>query len=172
MQYDKLLEDFANRTRVNLRVIEALAGALPGHAFEVTQLINSMLGLLVFPKEHYFEQIPETPLLELADQGWPVPMSHGALPPAENLRQLIRYMRNAIAHFNIEFLANSEGEIVGVRLWNRKNGRRGRATWQAHYTIDDLRLLTSRFVELFPAHELDEQHPAFRTSALEHLEED
>ena len=57
--YDKLIRDFAVRTRANLTRINDLATVEKGTdpesrtVFEVTQLINSMLGLLVFPKEAY-----------------------------------------------------------------------------------------------------------------------
>ena len=50
--YEDVIADFAKRTEANLQTIRRLAkegGATP--AFEVTQLVNSMLGLLVFPQQ-------------------------------------------------------------------------------------------------------------------------
>ena len=74
MMYEDVIADFAKRTEANLQTIRRLAkegGATP--AFEVTQLVNSMLGLLVFPQQRYVDRIPETPITDLASSGWPIP---------------------------------------------------------------------------------------------------
>jgi len=62
MEYEKLVQDFAYRTRKNLDALLYLKRTKPDNnieVYEVTQLINSMLGLLVFPKERYFDKIPK-----------------------------------------------------------------------------------------------------------------
>lgn len=47
--------DFAERTKVNLEIIrDQLNTKPPSEVFEVTQLVNSMMGLLIFPKEEYW----------------------------------------------------------------------------------------------------------------------
>jgi hypothetical protein len=148
MQYEDVIRDFAIRTRLNLELVEASARNGKGEAYEVTQLVNSMLGLLVFPKEQYFHQIPKTPLKRLAQDGWPVPRSSGELPDASNLRELVRYMRNAVAHFNVEFQADQKQQITGLRLWNSRNGRYGPKSWEAVLSVADLREITMRFIDL------------------------
>ena len=71
MQYhEQFIIDFAKRTRANLEFIEA-AEKDGQSVFEVTQLANSLLGLLIFPKERYMDSIPNTPLAELVSNGWP-----------------------------------------------------------------------------------------------------
>ena len=54
MIYQDVIRDFAERTRANLRAIERL-GTEGVEAYETTQLLNSMLGLLVFPREEFIE---------------------------------------------------------------------------------------------------------------------
>lgn len=63
--------NFAHRTRTNLQFLEHHAAA--GEAVHpVTQLINSLLGLLVFLKEQKFnEEIRSLSLTSLESQGWP-----------------------------------------------------------------------------------------------------
>jgi hypothetical protein len=57
MDYQKeFIIDFARRTRANLEFIES---AKRPDVFEVTQLFNSMLGLLVFPQQSYIDRIPK-----------------------------------------------------------------------------------------------------------------
>src|SRR5262245_2160707 len=65
--YADLIRDFADRTRKNLEVIEKLASTHLGEkphegVFKVTQLVNSLLGLLVFPQQEWFDCLPDTPL--------------------------------------------------------------------------------------------------------------
>ena len=147
MRYDEdhVIRDFARRTQQNLATIDRLHQS--GHkVYEATQLINSMLGLLVFPKEEYFDQIPETPLEELEVQGWPVPRVTGNFKQVSDLRQLIKYLRNAVAHFNLEFPDDGTNQLRQLRVWNT-DPRTNRTTWAAELTLDDLRALTRRFVD-------------------------
>ncbi|NMC57860.1 MAG: hypothetical protein GYA51_00475 [Candidatus Methanofastidiosa archaeon] len=58
MEYENLVVDFITRTKMNLEFIENQA-LKNNKVFEVTQLINSMLGLLVFPCETYINLIPQ-----------------------------------------------------------------------------------------------------------------
>jgi HEPN pEK499 p136 len=70
MNYESVIRDFAERTRKNLRTINDLK-AKGVEVYEVTQLVNSMLGLLVFPRENFIDQVPQTSLSELEADGWP-----------------------------------------------------------------------------------------------------
>jgi hypothetical protein len=145
MEYADVVRDFAQRTEHNLELIESVSAEPGGRAFEFTQLVNSMLGLLVFPRERYYDRIPQTSLDVLAREGWPVPRVAGDLPPAKDLRELMRYMRNAVAHFNIEFVSTKDRELVGLRLWNQRGPRK---TWEAQFTKEQLREITRRFIEV------------------------
>lgn len=55
--YTHFIKDFADRTTENLRIIESFSHK-PDNK-EVTQLINSLLGLLVVPSERYKEDSKE-----------------------------------------------------------------------------------------------------------------
>lgn len=152
MEYNKhdVVKDFARRTRKNLDLLQSLPQKHPDmKTYEVTQLINSMLGLLVFPQQRYVASIPKTPLCKLAQQGWPIPKVVDGYPPANNLNQLIRYLRNAIAHFNIEFLSDQNLQIRGLRVWNvRQRKSQHETTWKAELTIEDIEKITNKFVQL------------------------
>lgn len=145
MMYEEVIRDFAVRTRDNLRVIEELH-ADGRSVYEITQLVNSTLGLLVFPQQSYVDRIPRTPLDQLAKDGWPIPHVTDGFMQVVDLNQLIRYLRNAIAHFNIEFIGDGNNVIRLLRVWNTSSS--GRRTWEAELSVDDLRKLTHCFVEL------------------------
>jgi len=146
MNYHDLVKDFAYRTRVNLNALRELQKANPkADIYEVTQLINSMLGLLVFPQQRFIDSIPQIPLQELESEGWSIPVVEGNYPQVDDLRELVRYLRNAIAHCNLEFLDDGHGEIAGLRVWNMRGGRR---TWAAKLSISDIEKIADKFIEL------------------------
>ena len=76
--------------------------------YEVTQLINSCLGLLIFPQQEYFDHIPHTPVVELEQEGWPVPKVQPRFEQVSDLNELIRYLRNAISRFNVSSVTQME----------------------------------------------------------------
>ena len=146
MDYRNLVRDFAQRTRVNLETLRRVQQTQPDQeVYEVTQLINSMLGLLVLPQQWFMRRIPEIPLEQLVADGWPRPVMEGEFPPAANLQELVRYLRNAIAHFNLAFVADDQGQICGLRLWNRRGGV---TTWEARLALADLETITEKFIDL------------------------
>jgi hypothetical protein len=145
MIYIDVIHEFALRTRKNLEAIDHLLTV--GHeVYEITQLVNSTLGLLVFPQQAYVDQIPHTPLKELERDGWHIPKVTGGFDQAENLNQLIRYLRNAIAHFNIKFIGDGQNKVHLLRVWNENNS--GRKIWEAELSVSDLRSITERFIDL------------------------
>lgn len=149
MDYQNLVVDFAKRTERNLQVIEDMAGSSDERqVYEVTQLINSMLGLLVFPQQKLFHSIPETPLETLREQGWPIP--HCRIGPSESmtLKGLLRYMRNGISHFNIEFVSDNGRNLTGIMIWNYEYGSKPRRKdWEVTLDLTDLRFLVKKFIE-------------------------
>ena len=145
MKYENLVKDFVKRTKQNNLMLHKLQIENPNLEFyEVTQLINSLLGLLIFPQQEYLDRIPKTPLDELAKSGWPIPKVVGDYPQVKNLNQLVRYLRNAIAHFNIKFYDEFQ-QIAGLTVWNKYDGE---ITWKATLTNSDIEEITNRFVDL------------------------
>jgi hypothetical protein len=147
VEYKNLVRDFAVRTLKNLDAIDA-AVAQNGEAeiYEVTQLINSMLGLLIFPQQRFFDSIKPTPLEELRSQGWPIPVMVGTPPRVQNLHDLMRFLRNGISHCNIEF--TSDGHVItGMRIWNCPGPGKLR-DWEAQLGLGELREIARKFIAL------------------------
>src|SRR5262249_2901464 len=97
MNYETLVADFADRTIANLDFIRK-AKAAGEDVYEVTQLWNSLLGLIVALPARQRDRLPLTPLDVLYSAGWPNITTSGKLRH-DNLLGLITYMRNAVAHF-------------------------------------------------------------------------
>jgi hypothetical protein len=147
-----VVRDFAARTLHNLRFIDEhyrlfREGKHDTEVYEVTQLINSMLGLLVFPKETFwnhlkpmkFEEIPNCPFKKHEN--------------APNLRELIRLMRNSFSHFNLEIKAQEdkpdEDYIYAIEMYNIN--KQEKETWRDRVTVFELQ----EFIEWFIAGVID-----------------
>lgn len=165
MNYDpQLIRDFAARTRINLDFIEEQQKK-GGNVFEVTQLVNSLLGLLIFPQQTYYEEIPEIPINQLTEMGWPAVRvtprirNSSHYRPCTNLRELVRYLRNAISHFNVIFLADGLGQLSGLRVWNNIDGNKTNPkNWEAELDLKTLRELTFRFIALLEDQVIDKHN--------------
>ena len=113
----RLEDDFIRRTRMNLEFIRKHQKDHPDEVFEVTQFINSLLGLLVYPKEHLIKKIPNSTIEILESQGWNLPVIVGWRSDEErNLYQLIRHLRNSVSHVTFDFSTrNSEIEKISFQ---------------------------------------------------------
>jgi hypothetical protein len=87
MYYQNLIHDFATRTRANLETLKRPQAGAP--AYEVTQLVNSLLGLLVFPQQKFVDDIPKTEISKLEEEGWPIPKIPAPFKQVSDLQQLV-----------------------------------------------------------------------------------
>ena len=119
-----------------------------------TQLLISMLGILIFPHERTPNALGE--LLDGYDEPFDdiiqvrysaevkgrVSLTGADGPPetidARSLKNLPKLLRNSIAHFNIRPL-DVDGRFGGIRVWNRN--MRGEITFVADLNFDAFRPL-------------------------------
>ena len=134
-----LEDEFIARTQKNLRAIECLKEK-GGEVYEVTQLLNSMLGLLIFPKERrLYEKIQPKSWDTMVEEGWPLPSGDNA--HVSDLEELIRHMRNAVAHCKFN-LTTDHDEISSIEF------RDIPSFWTGVYDVASLR----KFVYMFLDH--------------------
>ena len=146
MNPEEPVRDVMRRTMFNLRLIDDQA--TKNGPYEVTQLVNSFLGALAHPWELFKKELESITLSDAINQGWPEIVKERTTDcNPKNLGDLLRFMRNGIAHGNLVFLPDADNEIHAIQLWNfdRKINRR---TWGTILTIDVMRQLLDRFVEL------------------------
>lgn len=74
-----------------------------------TLLTNCLLGLVVLPKEKIFEHIPDQPLNTLLDYGI---VESYINPDFASTKIFFRRLRNAVAHFGIEFLSATPDYLI------------------------------------------------------------
>ena len=143
MEYnDDLISDFASRTLKNLDFVQQQVRNGNKDLYDVTQLWNSLLGLIVLPLETDKSRIPATSMADLESQGWPRLTKNTR--DHESLHNLVNHLRNAVAHANVRFIprSRSDRQIKSVELWNEHPP--GNVRWSGQATVEEL----DRFVRL------------------------
>ncbi len=149
--------DIMRRTMANLAFIERHASN--DGPFEVTQLINSFLGALAHPWESLKGELNSITIEDAERRGWPIPqVGQPTDRPPTTLGELIRLMRNGVAHGNISFLPDGQGQIAELQIENQ-NGE-GQRTWGTTITPDTMRTFLGRFVALVEDLDRDARRPS------------
>ena len=110
--YHSIEPEFIQRT---LRLIDQYYGVLDNYTYEeqfnYTLTINCLLGLIVMPKERVISYVPTDRLTRelLENIGAP---SLEVNDRIRTLRDLIKSLRNAVAHFDIKVISESEQNSV------------------------------------------------------------
>ena len=115
--YKDITFDFIDRT---LSIIEQYE--IVRYEFEEeeqynhTLLINCLLGIIVMPKEIIFDQIPKDRLTKTLKEEMGL-LTSSVNTSITTLKRLIRDLRHAIAHFNVEVLQhNNSGQIDQINF--------------------------------------------------------
>lgn len=143
------------RTKKNLDAIDKLHSNGDQAVYEVTQIVNSCLAVIVHLHDSKSPKTPETSKPSISDlidknkfdlppdpnHGWPdlTPTDDSVVTPLKWTEQL-RLLRNGIAHGNITFHAEKSGkEITHIEIWNNLNGSNGEKTWGTKISVADMR---------------------------------
>ena len=143
--------NFAQRTLQNLEIIEREVPIDSGF-HPITQLINSLVGLVVFIHEKEFvSHFANLPLSELVGKGWPrvqIDKDDDEKRPTRALGDLVWHLRNAIAHGRISFSSDSR-DLSEVRMAIEDYYPRAALPyWAASLTAEELRDLTLKMIDL------------------------
>lgn len=135
MKYeDEFERDFMRRT---LQLVETYRGP-----HDATLLLNSLLGLLLIPKERYLDRIPADPVADLPKWGirpssilaFPAPTK--ANPEPETIRGVVHSLRNAVAHSRFKPIHHNR--VVDGFEYSDKSG------FSAVIQVDEMREFVSR----------------------------
>lgn len=132
------IEGYLRRTEANLKKIEEGSTSEKNDYFEITQLINSSVGILMWPLEGLIQSLPDLPL---SDVKVPIPKTLLGKFKHDNLRSAITNIRHAIAHHNIWFESRNS-EIAGMYLWCSYEEKK-KPSWVGYISMVDLKILFS-----------------------------
>ena len=125
--------------------------------YEVTLLINCLLGLIVVPTQRTWERIPAKDLNQLSDWGldqnsdiiWGDPQHH------IGLRYVIERIRNSVAHFNIEAIPTEDKlgrtEICAVKFHDKNGYNNPKDTFDLTMPVADLRKFVTKLAQALTA---------------------
>ena len=114
-----LMVDFIERSRANLKTLSK-------GPYEVTQLINSSLALLVIPKEKFYQSISDS----MIDTNTFVMLCNNVTvntyPETLDLKHIVLHIRNGIVHGRWDFFGRQHSsslgsEIGGISICDRGN---------------------------------------------------
>jgi len=143
-----LTQGFAQRVRKNLDfIIEKSNDGEDVHV--VSQLVTSLLGIIIFPWEvgalHRLEHIR---LSELEEEGWPrwnILLDEKG--DTETLGKLVRHLRNAASHRRLKFLSDDRAlHKVEIEFEDALN-KNSSPNWRARINAADLKLFCDQFTE-------------------------
>ena len=136
---------FAKRTRKNLvNVKQAFESGKDFHV--VTHLVNSLLGIVVVPKQRYCKaEFLSLPLEEIYRDGWPrwditLDEPKGNQGKTEILERLITHLRNAAAHGRFSFHGDPDSRNL-KEVWlvvEDRPGEKSKTNWLANIRGDEL----------------------------------
>jgi hypothetical protein len=150
VEYNDLVSDFAKRTLINLDHIKRHELAGDEETYFVTQLWNSLAGLIVLPREVELDRIQAIPMFELIAEGWPDITTSDWRP--DTLPEFVVAMRNAVSHWNVTFKAKPCHEIYELVMHSTVKGRN---QWRGRMSVgvleDVARRVAAEFVRDFAA---------------------
>lgn len=176
MNPDDPVADLVERTLSNLRTIDdvALEHARAVKPFEVTQMLNSHLSLLVVPRElgtvrcigmsNVSPHVHADGIRKWRDGPVDLELRELRGKRPHQLKKLLVGLRNSVAHANFKFQPESGGEISALVFTNCS--RDGTPQWSATFRVADLRrFLVNLGAELIAAREYQLSHPIMEAAA-------
>lgn len=127
--------------------------------YEVTLLLNCLLGLIVLPNERHKESlVKEGKKIRIDDmRGWGVDentvMKWSKIPShSRTLYDVVRRMRNSVAHFGIKVCASDTGrrDIYAIEFRD-VNPRDKNDTFYMKIEVDELKMFVKRLAEFLIA---------------------
>lgn len=174
--YEVFIREFVRRTKVNHRIILNRYEENPKLKYEVTQLINSLFGLLIVPNEKYkyrksgkgvaenylknmseYDEILEI-IQELKKSG---KYYNSYKKKGHEVSDFINHMRNSLAHSGekgLHFLPFEEGkEITGIIFYDTDKEYGGNSEFCVEMTIEEIRMLSESIADMYSKIESEEE---------------
>lgn len=137
MMYD-FKSEFSERCSKNLKILRTHSAR-----YEVTGLLSTLLSIFVVVNENYPESAENLRYETLALNGWPhlnCKWKHGK----RDLQAIIKHMRNAMAHAQVNVLGNGEIESVEFIDIDPKTHCE---TWSVVISLNELELFTQKVLD-------------------------
>jgi hypothetical protein len=145
---------FAHRVRLNLDAIDAVVSVAPSKAHQVTQLVLTLIGLVVLPREsHYLDAVGDATMPTLATQGWPTwtiaqDLSRRPEGAPDTLGDLLWHLRSTITAGQIRMTAGDRPFADVSVYFDQQVAGGDIVTWSASISAPDLRVFCVKLAGL------------------------
>lgn len=100
----EFIRDYIERTKLNYERLKA-------GPYEVTQLINSAIGLLIIPEQKLYDKITNKMISKQLLNELIVHIQINTYDKQPNLKIIARHLRNSVAHARLELKAQEQPEF-------------------------------------------------------------
>ncbi len=137
--------DFIYRTKVIIEQYDKLKLS-KSEKFEVTLLLNCLVGLLILPQQNWFNSLP-TDLV--TQKEWGIDQQHISvikIGEIKNVKNVARHLRNSIAHYNFKAFDNKSNDISSIKFedYDQKN-----KTFEAIIPISSIKHFVTKLTNTF-----------------------
>lgn len=138
--------DFINRTKAIIKQYDSFQ-IVEKEKFEVTLLLNCLVGLLILPQQHWFDSLPT---VIVSQKEWGINPNHiSSIKEGEtkNIKDIARHLRNSIAHYEFVAFDNSSNQISSIKF--KDKDREGNITFEAIIPLPNLRQFANKLTDTF-----------------------
>ena len=148
MSYNNFELDFVERTMHNLQEIEELSKNI----YEFTNLLNQCYGLLIVPGEFAKRKGLISNMNKHLDYyGFKKEQSLRFDADKLTIPNLLRHLRNGLAHGRIEVLDYDNGTIAGIKIWDTYSNKKIVLNKDIHtiivFSVEELRTFAIKVAE-------------------------
>lgn len=138
--------DFVERTKKIIEQYDSLT--IPEKdKFEVTLLLNCLVGLLILPQQNWYDNLPSE---IISQKEWGITPEHISFikrGETKNIKDISRHLRNSVAHYRFKAFDNSSNKISRIKFEDFEQS--GNKTFEALIPLANLRQFTNRLSDNF-----------------------
>jgi len=142
-EYTKFPIDFINRTRYNLEGYS--------REYEITNLINCCLGLIIIPKQKLHDRLPKY-VFDNVDSKFGITKRNITYEENDDyeIHNILRHIRNGLAHGRID-QKTERGEIIGLRIHDKRT-ENGGENFAMEFSVQEFKNFAVSVSDLFIRH--------------------
>ena len=145
--------DFISRTKIIIEQYEK-AKIPKNEKFEVTLLLNCLVGLLILPQQNWYDSLPTS---IVSEEEWGIgeqDISFMKQGETKNVKDIARHLRNSVSHYHFKAFKNEINDIEYIKFedFNKQDSK----TFDANISVNGVKQFTAKLTDIFIS-EMDKQ---------------
>ncbi|MDT3367544.1 MAG: hypothetical protein LIR40_02720 [Bacteroidota bacterium] len=137
--------DFVFRTKKIIKQYDSFQ-IEKAEKYEVTLLLNCLVGLLILPQQHWFDSLPA---YLISQKEWGINPNHISMikkGETKNVKDIARHLRNSIGHYKFKAFENKSTDISSIKF--EDFDPQGNKTFEAIIPISGIRQFTTKLTDV------------------------